>query len=205
MSIRALLLHPKSDMVNTCSSHPLQPHSLQPPPSAPKASNSPELADFLKSMAESMEVLRKQNEELNAWLTVAEARSSQKERERVERHEKEWRDRVHRGKRFVNSHQEDNEITIQGENEENRDKSFIVETHNGGLQRDRSRREKSLREESRRERHEGERSHRSRRNRDKSHHDESRHSLHDAKMKDLEDKYSRILHRMNGEDPKLMT
>jgi hypothetical protein len=29
----------------------------------------------------SMEVLRKQNEDLNTWLTAAEARSSQKERE----------------------------------------------------------------------------------------------------------------------------
>jgi hypothetical protein len=43
------------------------------------------------------------------------------------------------------------------------------------------------------------RSHRSRRHRDKSHHDKSQHNLHDAKMKDLEDKYSRILRRMNGE------
>jgi hypothetical protein len=76
--------HPKSDMVNTCSSHPLHP-----PPSAPGASNNPELREFLKSMAESMEVLRKQNEELNTRLTAAEARSSQKERECAERHEKE--------------------------------------------------------------------------------------------------------------------
>jgi hypothetical protein len=47
-------------------------------------------------MAESMEVLRKQNEELNTRLTAAEARSSQKERERAERREKERRDRVRR-------------------------------------------------------------------------------------------------------------
>jgi hypothetical protein len=114
-------------MVRTRSSHPLQP-----PPSAPGASNSPELADFLKSMVESMEVLRKQNEELNARLTAAEARSSEKERERVERREKERRDRVHRGKRPINPHQEDNESTVQGENEENRDKSRHVENHNGG-------------------------------------------------------------------------
>jgi hypothetical protein len=60
----------QSDMVNTRSltrsSHPQQPQPMQPPPSAPGASNDPDLRDFLKSMAESMEVLRKQNEELNA-------------------------------------------------------------------------------------------------------------------------------------------
>jgi hypothetical protein len=60
-------------MVNTRSSHPLQPLLSQPPPSAPGASNDPDFRDFLKSMAESMEVLRKQNEELNARLTAAEA------------------------------------------------------------------------------------------------------------------------------------
>jgi hypothetical protein len=54
------------------------------------------------------------------------------------------------------------------------------------------------------ERREGERSHRSRQHRDKSRREESRHSLHDAKMKDLEDKYSRILRQMDGEDPELM-
>jgi hypothetical protein len=81
---QSLLIHPISDMVNTRSSH-----LLRPPQSAPGASNDSELREFLKNMAESMEVLRKQNEELNTRLTVAEARSSQKERERVERHEKE--------------------------------------------------------------------------------------------------------------------
>jgi hypothetical protein len=69
-------------MVNTCSftrsSHPQQPQLMQPPPSAPGASNDPDLRDFLKSMAESMEVLRKQNEELNARITAAEARSSER-------------------------------------------------------------------------------------------------------------------------------
>jgi hypothetical protein len=61
MSIfQSLLIHPKSDMVKTCSSHPLQP-----PPSAPGASNNLELMEFLKNMAESMEVLRKKNEDLN--------------------------------------------------------------------------------------------------------------------------------------------
>jgi hypothetical protein len=82
-----------------------------------------------------MEVLRKQNEELNARLTVAEARSSQKERERDKCREKERQDRVRRGKRPVNPHQEDNESTVQGENEENRDKSHRVD---GGSRRDRS-------------------------------------------------------------------
>jgi hypothetical protein len=61
-----------------------------------------------------MEVLRKQNEELNARITAAEARSSEKERERAERREKERRDRIHRGKRPVNPRQEDNESTVQG-------------------------------------------------------------------------------------------
>jgi transcription termination factor Rho len=184
-------------MVNTRSSHPLQPNPLQPPPSAPGASNSPELAVFLKSMAESMEVLKKQNEELNVRLTAAEAQSSEKERERAERREKDRRDRLHCGKRHVNPHQEDNESTVQGENEENRDKSRRVD---GGSRRDRSHREESPRGESRRERQEGEksrgdrregeRSHRSRRHRDN---EESRHSHHEAKMKDLEDKYTRML------------
>jgi hypothetical protein len=183
-----------SDMVNTRSSHPLQPQLLQPPLSAPGVSSSPELADFLKSMVESMEVLRKQNEELNARLTAAEARSSEKER----------RDRVHREKRLVNPNQQDHESTVQRgrrmiHDEEHRNKSRRVESPNRG-----SRRERSRHEGSRQERHEEERSHRSRRHRDKSHHDESQHNLHNAKMKDLEDKYSRILRRMNGEDPKLM-
>jgi hypothetical protein len=71
-------------MVNTRSSHPLRP-----PPSAPGASNDLELREFLKNMAESMEVLKKQNEELNTRVTVVGARSSQKERECTERREKE--------------------------------------------------------------------------------------------------------------------
>jgi hypothetical protein len=141
--------HSISDMVNTCSSHPSRTF-----PSAPEVSNDPELREFLKNMTESMEVLRKQNEELNTRLTTIEARSSEKERECAERREKERRDRVHRGKRPVNPHQEDNEITVQGENEENRDKSRRVKTHNGGSRRDRSRRERSPREESHRERRE---------------------------------------------------
>jgi hypothetical protein len=53
------------------------------------------------------------------------------------------------------------------------------------------------------ERREGERSHRSRQHRDKSRREESWHSLHDAKIKDLKDKYSRILCQMEGEHPEL--
>jgi hypothetical protein len=58
----------QSDMVGTHSSHPLHP-----PPSAPRASNNLKMMEFLKSMAESMKVLRKQNEDLNTKLTVAKA------------------------------------------------------------------------------------------------------------------------------------
>jgi hypothetical protein len=123
MISQSILIHLIFDMVNTRSSHPQQPQPVQPPPSAPGASNDPDLRDFLKSMAKSMEILRKQNEELNARLTTAEARSSEKDRERAERREKERRDKAHRGKRHVNPRQEDNESTVKGENEENRDKS----------------------------------------------------------------------------------
>jgi hypothetical protein len=187
---------------------------MQPPPSAPGASNDPDLRDFLKSMAESMEVLRKQNEELNARITAAEARSSEKERERAERREKERRDRTHLEKRPVNPCQEDNESTVQGENEENRGKSCRT---NEGSRMDRTHREESPRQESRREkeesrrsrekRGEGERSHRSRRHREKSHHEGTqaiRQSHQEAKMKDLKDKYTRMLRRMDGENPELM-
>jgi wyosine [tRNA(Phe)-imidazoG37] synthetase (radical SAM superfamily) len=97
-------------MVNTCSSHPLRP-----PSSAPRALNDPELREFLKNMAESMEVLRKQNEELNTRLTIAEAWSRQKEREHAERREKERLDRIHRRKRPINPHEEDNESMVQGD------------------------------------------------------------------------------------------
>jgi ribonuclease HI len=149
-----------------------------------------------------MEVPRKQNEELNARITAAEARSSEKERERAERREKERRDRIHRGKRPVNPRQEDNESTVQGENEENRDKSRRT---NEGSRRDRTHREESPRQESRRE--ESKRSHRSRRHREKPQHEGTQGTLQshqEAKMKDLEDKYTRMLRRMDGEDPGLM-
>ena len=84
-------------MVRTRSTHLLH-HPVQPPLDIPGGSNNPELTEFLKHMAESMEILRKQNKELNARFTVAEARTAQKERERAERREKEKRDRVHHRK-----------------------------------------------------------------------------------------------------------
>jgi hypothetical protein len=150
-------------MVNTRSSHPLQP-----PPSAPGASNSPELAEFLKSMVESMKVFKKQNKELNARLTAVEAQSSQKEREHAERREKERQDKVHREKRPINPDREDDESTVQGDhqmihNEEHRDKSRSVKTENGGSHKERSQRDKSHHGGSHRESREGEKSHRSRR------------------------------------------
>jgi hypothetical protein len=79
-----------------------------------------------------------------------------------------------------------------------------VEIEDDGSRWERSRCKKSHHEESQRKRREGEKSHRLRRYRDKSHHDESWHNLTDMKMKGLEDKYSQILRRMNGEDPELM-
>ena len=84
---QSLFIHPISDMVNTHSSL-LVLHLAQPPPSIPRGSNNPKLVDFLKSMAESMKVLRKQNEDLNTQLIAAKARSNQKEKERTERRKK---------------------------------------------------------------------------------------------------------------------
>ena len=95
-------------MVNTRSSHPVQP------PSIPGASNNLELMDFLKSMAESIEVLKKQNKDLNTRLTAAEARNSQKEKECTERSRKEKQDRIHQGKWIVNPNHQDNESIVQG-------------------------------------------------------------------------------------------
>jgi hypothetical protein len=53
-------------MVGTRSSH------LIPPTGALGASNNQEMMEFVKSMAESMEALRKQNEDLNTRLSAAE-------------------------------------------------------------------------------------------------------------------------------------
>jgi hypothetical protein len=124
---QSILIHIKSDMVKTRSSHPLTLLA-----GTRATSSNQETMDFMKSMAESMEVLRKQNDDLNTRLTVAEARSSQKEKECKERREKERRDRVRRGKWPVNPEQQDNESMMQGENKENRDKSRRVESLNGG-------------------------------------------------------------------------
>ena len=79
-------------MVRTHSTHSLH-HPVQPPFDIPRASNNPGLAKFLKQMVESMEVLRKKNEELNARFTTPEA---QREKESAERREKERWERVHR-------------------------------------------------------------------------------------------------------------
>ena len=118
-------------MVGTRSSHPVVP-----PTGAPRASNNQDMMDFMRQMAESMEVLRKQSEDLNTRLTVAEARSSRREREREERREKERRYKVCRWKRSVAPDQQENESTIQGscrtvQNEEHWKKSHRVESLNG--------------------------------------------------------------------------
>jgi hypothetical protein len=117
-------------MVGKCSSHPVIP-----PTGAPGASNNQEMMDFIRQMVESMEVLRKQNEDLNTRLTMAEAWSSWKERECEERLKKERRDRIHRGKRTVDSDQQDNESIVQGshhtvQNKEHHEKSLRVESSN---------------------------------------------------------------------------
>ena len=92
---QSILTHPKSNMVGTRSSHPLNLLA-----SAHGTSSNQEIVDFMKSMVESMEVLKKPNEDLNTRLTIAEAQSSWKEREREERHEQEiggsHRERHHR-------------------------------------------------------------------------------------------------------------
>ena len=72
---QSFLIHPISDMVGTLSTHLLH-RPVQPPSSIPRGSNNPKLVEFLKHMAESMEVLKKQNEELSARFTVAEARNT---------------------------------------------------------------------------------------------------------------------------------
>ena len=70
-------------MVGKRSSHPLSlpvgPHG---------ASGNQEIVDFMKSMAESMEALKKKNEDLNTRLTTVEAQSNRKQREREVRCEK---------------------------------------------------------------------------------------------------------------------
>ena len=183
---QSLLIPSISDMVHTCSTHPLH-HPVQPPLNIPGGSNNSGLAEFLKQMAESMEVLRKQNEELNAQFTAAE---TQREKESAERREKERRDRVHRGKQITNPHLEDNESTVQERSQRRREeeapsKSRREEEPNSEARRERSHREKSVHEGYRRENHDEARSHRSRRHRNGSHHGESWHNRQEAKMKEL--------------------
>jgi ribosome-binding protein aMBF1 (putative translation factor) len=91
---------------------------------------------------------------------------------------------------------------VQGENEENCDKSCRVESPNGGSRREMSQCKRSLHDGSHHERHHREKTHCKRRHRDKSQHDESRHSQHDEEMEDLKKKYAHILRRIDGEDPK---
>ena len=95
-------------MVRTPSSHPMIPLA-----GAPGASNKQEMVDFTRQMAESMDFIRKQNEDYNTWLTVVKARSSQREIECEKRHEKERRDNIHRGKWTVAPGQQDNKSTVQ--------------------------------------------------------------------------------------------
>jgi hypothetical protein len=93
-------------------------------------------------------------------------------------------------------------VPSRGKMRKNRDKSRRT---NEGSRRDRTHREESPRQESRRE--ESKRSHRSRRHREKPQHEGTQGTLQshqEAKMKDLEDKYTRMLRRMDGEDPGLM-
>ena len=71
-------------MVRTHSSHPLVHLD-----GTRGASNNQEMMEFMRHMVESLEVLRKQNEDLNTRLTAAEARSSRKETKCKKRLEKE--------------------------------------------------------------------------------------------------------------------
>jgi hypothetical protein len=98
-----ILIHSKSNMVGTRLSHPMIP-----PASALGVSNNQEMMNFMKHIAESMEVMGKRNEDLNTRLIVAEARSNQREREREERRKKERQDNVCRGKWTVAPGQQDN-------------------------------------------------------------------------------------------------
>jgi hypothetical protein len=192
-------------MVGTHSSHPVIP-----PTGAPGTSNNQEMKEFMRQMAESMEIMRKQNEDLNTRLTVAEVRSSRRERERKERCEKERRDRVRRGKRAANPDQWDNESKAQGslptvQNEEHRKKSRRVESPNGGSHRERSHCKKSPHEGSCHKRHHREKSHRERRHPEKPQHDESHNNHRDEEVEDLKRKYALIAQQIAGEDLKVTT
>ena len=107
--LQSILIHSKSDMMGTRSSHPLIP-----PAGASEVSNNQEMMDFMRHMAEFMKVLKKQNKDLNTRPIATEAQNSRKEIEREERHEKERWDKVRRGKRSFALDQQDNESTVQG-------------------------------------------------------------------------------------------
>jgi hypothetical protein len=63
--------------------------------------NNQGMVDFMRQMTESLEVLKKQNEDLNTRLTVAEARNSRRDREREEWFERERQSHIRKGKRVV--------------------------------------------------------------------------------------------------------
>jgi hypothetical protein len=64
-------------------------------------------------MTESLEALKKQNEDLNTWLAVAEAHNSRRDREHEEPRERERQSQIHRGKRVVDPNQQDDESAIR--------------------------------------------------------------------------------------------
>jgi hypothetical protein len=63
--------------------------------------NNQGMVDFMRQMTESLEVLKKKNEDLNTRLTVAEARNSRRDREREEWFERERQSHIRKGKRVV--------------------------------------------------------------------------------------------------------
>jgi hypothetical protein len=159
---QSILLYSKFNMVGTHSSHlviplagALRASASQPlitPAVTPGVTSNQDIVDFMRQVAESMEVLRNQNEDLNTRLTVVEAQSSRRERECEER-----RENVRRGKRAIALYQQDNESTIEGrlhtvQNEEHHEKSHHVQSPNGESCHERSYREKSPHQGSQRER-----------------------------------------------------
>jgi hypothetical protein len=135
---QSILLYSKFNIVGTHSSHLVIPlagtsrvstsHPLNTPAGTPGVTSNQDIVDFRRQVVESMEVLRNQNEDFNTRLTVVEAQSSRREREREERLEN-----VRRGKRTIALDQQDNESTIQGsfhtvQNEEHHEKSHHVES-----------------------------------------------------------------------------
>jgi hypothetical protein len=89
-------------------------HTTNPLGDAPGAPNNQEMLEFMRRMTESIEALKKQNEDLNTCLMVAEGRSSRRDREREERHERDRRARIRRVKRPVDPNQQVDESSVQG-------------------------------------------------------------------------------------------